>query len=143
MQSLLWRIGSKIRLKWTVPWFSVFVDQTNLKIIWKISLSQYRCHKTPDRCRKLCYKCIKFKSHKTKFYGDYYLRNSGLPPSCCQYIKKSGRTLNTKQSSTHVNIQYKMTQGVIKWLTKTWSILKIEKCVTGKKKLEFEDDVGN
>ena len=92
----------------------------------------------PDRCRKLCYKCIKFKSHKTKFYGDYYLRwwrlpieepacretdlgggdyylrNSGLPPSCCQYIKKSGRTLNTKQSSTHVNIQYKMTQGVIK-----------------------------
>ena len=61
----------------------------------------------PDRCRKVlkCYECIKFKSHKTKFYGDYYLRwwrlpieeracretdlgggdyylrNSGLPPS--------------------------------------------------------------
>ena len=47
MQSLKWRIGSKIRLKWTVPWFSVFVDQTNLKIIWKFSLSQYRCHKPP------------------------------------------------------------------------------------------------
>jgi len=47
MQSLKWRIGSKIRLKWTVPWFSVFVDQTNLKKIWKFSLSQYRCHKTP------------------------------------------------------------------------------------------------
>ena len=47
MQSLNGRIGSKIRLKWTVPWFSVFVDQTNLKIIWKFSLSQYRCHKTP------------------------------------------------------------------------------------------------
>ena len=46
MQSLKWRIGSKIRLKWTVPWFSVFVNQTNLKIIWKFSLSQYRCHKT-------------------------------------------------------------------------------------------------
>ena len=29
-----------------MPWFSVFVDQTNLKIIWKFSLSQYRCHKT-------------------------------------------------------------------------------------------------
>ena len=26
--------------------FSVFVDQRNLKIIWKFSLSQYRCHKT-------------------------------------------------------------------------------------------------
>ena len=44
MQALKWQIGSKIRLKWTVP---VFVDQTNLKIIWKFSLSQYRCHKTP------------------------------------------------------------------------------------------------
>jgi len=46
MQSLKWRIGSKIRQKWTVPWFSVFVDQTNLKIIWKFSLSQYS-QKTP------------------------------------------------------------------------------------------------
>ena len=49
MQSLKWGIGSKIRLKWTVPWwFSVFVDQTNLKIIWKFSLSQYRCLWTPS-----------------------------------------------------------------------------------------------
>ena len=47
MQSLKWRFGSKIRLKWTVPWFSVFVDQTNQKISWKFSLSQYRFHKTP------------------------------------------------------------------------------------------------
>ena len=47
MQSLKWLIGSKIQLKWTVPWFSVFVDQTNLKIIWRFRLSQYRCHKTP------------------------------------------------------------------------------------------------
>ena len=53
--------------------------------------------------------------------------------------KKSGGTLDTKQGSTHVNIQYKMSQGVMKCLRKTWSILKIEKCVKGKNKVEFED----
>ena len=60
MQSLKWRIGSKIRPKWTVPWFSVFVDQTNLKIIWKFSLSQYRCHETPINVVN----CVKSANHR-------------------------------------------------------------------------------
>ena len=63
MQSLKWRIGSKIRLKWTVPWFSVFVDQTNLKINWKFSLSKYRCHKTPIDVEN-CVKSVLNSNHR-------------------------------------------------------------------------------
>ena len=104
MQSLNGRIGSKIRLKWTVPWFSVFVYQTNLKIIWKFSLSQYRCHKIPidvENCVKSALNSNLRKQNITVITnwgggdyqlrsacrkthlggGDYSLRNSGLPPS--------------------------------------------------------------
>ena len=83
MQSLKWRIGSKIRLKWTVPWFSVFVDQTNRKIIWKFSLSQFRCHKTPidiENCVKSALNSNHRKQNLTVFTnwggGDYELRSA-------------------------------------------------------------------
>ena len=92
MQSLNERIGSKIRLKWTVPWFSVFVDQTNLKTIWKFSLSQYRCHKTPIDVENCVKSCIKLESQKTKFYGDYQLRWWRLPieERACRKIHLGG-----------------------------------------------------
>ena len=83
MQSLKWRIGSKIRLKWTVPWFSVFVDQTNLKIIWKFSLSQYRCHKTPIDVENCVKSALNSNHRKQNFMvitnwggGDYQLRSA-------------------------------------------------------------------
>ena len=83
MQSLKCRIGSKIRLKWTVRWFSVFVDQTNLKIIWKFSLSLYRCHKTPidvENCVKSALNSNHRKQHFTVITnwggGDYQLRSA-------------------------------------------------------------------
>ena len=83
MQSLKWRIGSKIRLKWNVPWFSVFVDQTNLKIIWKFSLNQYRCHKTPIDVEN-CVKSALNSNHRKQNFtvitnwgvGDYQLRSA-------------------------------------------------------------------
>ena len=81
MQSFNERIGSKIRLKWTVPWFSVFVDQTNLKIIWKFSLSRYRCHKTPIDVENYVKSTSNSNLRKQKFTvitnwggGDYQLR---------------------------------------------------------------------
>ena len=83
MQSLKWPMGSKIRLKWTVPWFSVFVDQKNLKIIWKCSLSQYKCHKTPINIEN-CVKNELNSNHRKQNFtvitnwgaGDYQLRNA-------------------------------------------------------------------
>ena len=82
MQSLKWRIGSKIRLKWTVPLFSVFVDQTNLKIIWKFSLSQYRCHKTPIDVKNCVKSALNSNHRKQNFLvitnwggGDNQLRS--------------------------------------------------------------------
>jgi len=82
MQSLNGQIGSKIRLKWFVPWFSVFVDQTNLKIIWKLSLSQYRCHKTPIDVEIYVKSTSNSNLRKQKFTvisnwggGDYQLRS--------------------------------------------------------------------
>ena len=82
MKCSQWRIGSKIRLKWTVPWFSVFVDQTNVKIIWKFSLSQYRCHKTlidVENCGKSTLNSNLRKQNFTAITnwggGDYQLRS--------------------------------------------------------------------
>ena len=82
MQSLKWRIGSKIRLKWTVPWFLVFVDQ-NLKIIWKFSLSQDRCHKTPIDVENCVKSALNTNHRKQNFtvitnWGgeDYQLRSA-------------------------------------------------------------------
>ena len=83
MQSSKWRIGFKIRLKWTVPWFSVFVDQTNLKIIWKFSLSQYRYHKTPIDVEN-CVKSALNSNHRNQNFtvitnwggGDYQFRSA-------------------------------------------------------------------
>ena len=81
MQSLKWPIGSKIRLKWTVPWFSVFVDQKNLKIIWKFSLSQYRCHKTPIDVEN-CVKSALNSNHRKQNFTviTNWGAHSGLPP---------------------------------------------------------------
>ena len=83
MQSLKWPIGSKIRLKWTVPWFSVFVDQKNLKIIWKFSLSQYRCHITPIDVENCVKSALNSNHIKQNFMvitiwggGDYQLRSA-------------------------------------------------------------------
>ena len=83
MQSLNGRIGSKIRLKWTVPWFSVFVNQTNLKMIWKFSLSQYRSHKTPTDVENCVKSALNSNLRKQNFTvitnwggGDYQLRSA-------------------------------------------------------------------
>jgi len=83
MQSLKWGIGSKIWLKWTVPWFSVLVDQTNLKLIWKFSLSQYRCHKTPIDVENCVKSALNSNRRKQNFMviiiwggGDYQLRSA-------------------------------------------------------------------
>ena len=65
-----------------MPWFSVFVDQTNLKIIWKFSLSQYRCHKTlidVENCVKSALNSNHIKLNFTVITnwggGDYQLRS--------------------------------------------------------------------
>ena len=66
-----------------MPWFSVFVDQTNLKIIWKFSLSQYKCHKTPKDVEN-CVKSALNSNHRKQNFtvitnwsgGDYQLRSA-------------------------------------------------------------------
>ena len=62
---------------------SVFVDQKNLKIIWKFSLSQYRCHKTPidvENCGKSALNSNHRKQNFTVITnwggGDYQLRSA-------------------------------------------------------------------
>ena len=75
-----------------------FFDQTNLKIILKFSVSQYRCHKTPIDVEN-CIKSALNSNHRKQNFtviekracrktdlggGDYYLRNSGLPSSIPQ-----------------------------------------------------------
>ena len=57
--------------------FPVFLIQFRVESFrcWGVSMSPLT-HLTESRVHQ-----IKFKSQKIKFYGDYYLRNSGLPPS--------------------------------------------------------------
>ena len=74
-----------------------FCYQTNLKIIWKFSLSQYRCHKTPKDVENCVKSTLNSNHKKNKILrswrlpieeracrktdlggGDYYLRNSGM-----------------------------------------------------------------
>ena len=66
-----------------MPWFSVFVDQTNLKIIWKFSLSQYRCHKTLIDVENCVKSALNSNHRKQNFMvitnwggGDYQLRSA-------------------------------------------------------------------
>ena len=66
-----------------MPWFSVFVDQKNLKIIWKFSLSQYRCHITPIDVKNCVKSALNSNHIKQNFTvitiwggGDYQLRSS-------------------------------------------------------------------
>ena len=66
-----------------MPCFSVFVDQTNLKTNRNFSLSHYRCHETPIDVENRVKKCIKLKSQKTKFYGDYRFRSAHAAKHVC------------------------------------------------------------
>ena len=66
-----------------MPWFSVFVDQKHLKIIWKFSLSQYRCQITPidvENCVKSALNSNNIKQNFTVITiwggGDYQLRSA-------------------------------------------------------------------
>ena len=108
MQSLKWPIGSKIRLKWTVPWFSVFVDQKNLKIIWKFSLSQYRCHITPidvENCVKSALNSNHIKQNFTVITiwggGDYQLRSALAAKQIWVAVITIWGTLDSLPLSTH------------------------------------------
>ena len=66
-----------------MPWLSVFVDQTNLKIIWKFSLGQYRCHKTRIDVEN-CVKSALNSNHRKQNFtvitnwggGNYQLRSA-------------------------------------------------------------------
>ena len=108
MQSLNGRIGSKIRLKWTVTWFSWFLLTKKIcKQFENLVSSQNRCHETPIDIKN-CVKTALISNLRKQFFtmitnwggGDYQLRSalaakhiwvavinrwgtSGLPPSLC------------------------------------------------------------
>ena len=121
MESLKWRIGSKIRLKWTVPWwFSVFVDQTNLKIIWRLSLSQYRCHKTPIDVEN-CVKSALNSNHRKQNFtvstnwggGDYQLRSALAAKQIWVAVITISGTLDSLPPRTSV-------YGIVQYILVTW-----------------------
>ena len=114
-----------------------FVDQTNLKIIWKFSLSQCRCLKTPidvENCVKSAlnsnnrkqnftvitnwgggnYQLRSALAAKTDLGGcDYYLRNSGLPPSYQCTISKGLAYIITLYTITSLTVIYRFKENWI------------------------------
>ena len=136
MQSLKWRIGSKIRLKWTVPWFSVFVDQTNLKIFWKFSLSQYRCHKTPidvDNCVKSALNSNHRKQNFTVITncggGDYQLRCALAAKQIWVYRLKKRSCCKAFPTCIPFSVYRVNVQGVSKTLQlEFWVLTELTKC---------------